>query len=113
MSLKQKFMAMAGAILLLVITLSAMDRPAAPPSGFDLFNENEIEHTRVVEVLVDMSGSFINKMTLTGEGYKMCLEIVHKYHRVGDRKDRLILAKISGNGKNRALIWDGEIREFK
>jgi hypothetical protein len=68
------------------------------------FGHNESDY--VLTIVVDLSGSFINKMAEGGKAYDFTLRVVDRYFR--DRigtNDRIVLAQISG--AERALLWEG------
>lgn len=60
----------------------------------------------VITILLDMSGSFEEKMIDQGKAYEFCLATIDAYFRdrIGE-KDELIIAQISG--ADRALLWQG------
>jgi len=67
----------------------------------------------VVAVLVDLSGSFLDKMTSGGEAHQFMLSLLDRYfrERIGTN-DQIILAQISGN-PDRALLWQGTPMELR
>lgn len=76
------------------------DKPT-PPIGFQ---EDEAE--MIINVAVDLSGSFEEMMVTNGMAYQFLIELIDRYYigRIGS-KDRLILSQISGSDK--PLLWEG------
>jgi hypothetical protein len=67
----------------------------------------------VIAVLVDLSGSFLDKMTEGGQAHDFMLALIDRYFR--DRigtNDQIILAQISGT-PDRALLWQGTPLELR
>jgi len=67
----------------------------------------------VIAVLVDLSGSFFDKMTNEGEAHRFLLSLLDRYfrERIGTN-DQIILAQISGT-PDRALLWQGTPMELR
>ncbi len=74
------------------------------PANAQVFSSNE--STYVVNLTVDMSGSFSNQMAEKGEAFAFVKGLIERYFRarVGTA-DRLIISQISGNDE--ALVWEG------
>jgi hypothetical protein len=88
---------------LLVATLAAgcEKRHEAVDSTF-----GQIESDYVLTIVVDLSGSFVQKMAEDGKAYDFTLRVVDRYFR--DRigtNDRILIAQISG--ADQALLWEG------
>jgi hypothetical protein len=67
----------------------------------------------VVAVLVDLSGSFLDKITEGGHAHDFLLALIDRYFR--DRigtNDQIILAQISAT-PDRALLWQGSPLELR
>ena len=67
----------------------------------------------VIAVLVDLSGSFFDKMTEGGQAHDFMVQLLDKYFR--DRigtNDQIILAQISGT-PDRSLLWQGTPMELR
>lgn len=57
-------------------------------------------------IVMDLSGSFADKMTESGKAYNFAMACVNRYFRQGDPlNDRIILAQISGTQES--LLWEG------
>jgi hypothetical protein len=67
----------------------------------------------VIAVLVDLSGSFLDRMTEGGEGHEFLLSLLDQYFR--DRigtNDQVILAQISAT-VDQSLLWQGTPLELR
>lgn len=67
----------------------------------------------VIAVLVDLSGSFLDKMTDGGQAHTFMLALIDRYFR--DRigtNDQIIIAQISAT-PDRSLVWQGTPTELR
>jgi hypothetical protein len=77
------------------------------------FAAAEDDSEYVIAVVVDLSGSFLEKMTEGGQAHSFMLSLLDRYfrERVGTH-DQIILAQISGT-PDRALLWQGSPFELR
>jgi hypothetical protein len=77
--------------------------PSALEEGFVLHQPRGY----VLTVLLDLSGSFSDRMVDDGKAWEFLLTVIDEYfkNRVGEN-DEIIVAQISGN-RGRALLWKG------
>ncbi|MDA1016751.1 MAG: hypothetical protein O3A00_20125 [Planctomycetota bacterium] len=88
-------------LCLLTITGCGKRRDMAETNTFDRNN-----HQHVVMIVMDLSGSFAEKMANDGKAYEFATACVDHYFRKSDPlNDRIILAQISGT--ERSLLWEG------
>lgn len=74
--------------------------------------EREESTQRVVMIVMDLSGSFTDKMAEDGEAYEFALHVIDRYFRRRDpMNDRIILAQISG--MEQSLLWEGSPLELR
>lgn len=71
------------------------------------------DYEYLVAVLVDLSGSFLDKMTEGGQAHDFMLSLIDRYfkERVGTN-DQIIIAQIS-NTPGRSLLWQGSPHELR
>lgn len=63
-------------------------------------------------ILMDLSGSFTDKMAEDGEAYEFATHVIDRYFRRRDPlNDRIILAQISGT--EHSLLWEGTPIELR
>ncbi|TWT60969.1 VWA domain-containing protein [Rubinisphaera italica] len=61
---------------------------------------------QVVMIVMDLSGSFTDKMAEDGKAYEFAIHVLDRYFRRPDSQtDKIILAQISGTEKS--LMWEG------
>ena len=77
------------------------------------FVTTEEDSEYVIAVLVDLSGSFLDRMTEGGQAHDFMLALLDRYfrERIGTN-DQLILAQISGT-PDRSLLWQGSPFELR
>ena len=94
--------------LLLLLACGCERRRETQPMA-DVGDDSEY----VIAVLVDLSGSFFDKMTHGGEAHRFLLSLLDRYfrERIGTN-DQIILAQISGS-RDRALLWQGTPMELR
>lgn len=82
---------------------------ATPPAA--VFAPSETEF--IVMIVIDLSGSFAHHMADDGKAYEFALRIYDRYFRdrIGNSKDELILAQLSGT--HRSLLWRGSPIELR
>ncbi|TWT51735.1 hypothetical protein KOR42_34220 [Thalassoglobus neptunius] len=88
--------------------------PAAEPQVFQGARPQSRNEpaTRVVMILMDLSGSFTEKMANDGEAYQFALNVIDQYFRSqSGTNDNIVLAQISGT--RRSLLWEGSPRQLR
>ncbi len=86
-------------------TLLALGGCARRQSETTMLAQEECE--RVITVLLDMSGSFVERMTVDGVAYSFCMDVINQYFAEGiGSEDKLIIAQISANPD--PLLWEGK-----
>lgn len=82
-------------------------RDADRPSVF-----REQDNQYVAVIVIDLSGSFSDKMANDGKAYQFAVQVLDHYFRRRDAlSDRIILAQISGT--ERSLMWEGSPLELR
>jgi hypothetical protein len=70
------------------------------------------EDEKVILMVIDVSPSFVDRITKGGDAYRLMMRIIARYTRASaGSQDRLVIATISGSSK--ALIFDGTPHELK
>lgn len=98
-----------GALLLCLMVATGCERR----HDVQPFVTEEEDSEFVVAVLVDLSGSFLERMTEGREAHQFLMGLLDRFfrQRVGTN-DQLILAQISGT-PDRALLWQGSPVELR
>lgn len=100
------------AILLAVMSIvGCRDGSGEATNAQPTFQRQEVDQ-HVVMIVMDLSGSFAQKMAENGSAFDFATHVLDRYFRHRDAlNDRIILAQISGT--KRSLMWEGTPLELR